>query len=127
MAQLRHYMSKQAEVLIKGKQQTEGTLHSLRRQVDALGELVTSTYVDPTSLSPSGSQLESLFAEDSQLGQSQSFLLHLWSHGVNRRLVFLCVSVGLKSCQDVAHVLRKNNTRYTEFSEGIKLIYLEDR
>ncbi|XP_021566921.1 centriolin [Carlito syrichta] len=70
-AQLRHSMSKQAEVLIKGKQQTEGTLHSLRRQVDALGELVTSTSVDSTS-SPSLSQLESSLAEDSQPGQSRS-------------------------------------------------------
>ncbi|XP_012519868.1 PREDICTED: centriolin [Propithecus coquereli] len=66
-AQLRHCMSKQAEVLSKGKRQTEGTLHSLRRQVDALGELVTSTSVDST-LSPS---LESSLAEDSQLGQNQ--------------------------------------------------------
>ncbi|XP_026568397.1 centriolin [Pseudonaja textilis] len=40
-AQLRQCMSKQAEALIKGKQQTEGTLHSLRRQVDALDELVS--------------------------------------------------------------------------------------
>ncbi|KAM6169652.1 centriolin isoform 2-T2 [Rhynchocyon petersi] len=72
-AQLRHCMSKQAEVLIKGKRQTEGTLHSLRRQVDALGELVTSTSVDSTSLSyPNLSQLEFSLAEDSQLGQSQS-------------------------------------------------------
>ncbi|XP_066112439.1 centriolin isoform X1 [Saccopteryx bilineata] len=70
-AQLRRCMSKQAEVLIKGKQQTEGTLHSLKRQVDALGELVTSTSVDST-LSPSLSQLESSFAEDCQLGPSQS-------------------------------------------------------
>ncbi|XP_037654261.1 centriolin isoform X3 [Choloepus didactylus] len=71
-AQLRQCMSKQAEVLIKGKQQTEGTLHSLRRQVDALGELVTSTSVNSTSLSPSVSQMESSLVEDSQLGQSQS-------------------------------------------------------
>ncbi|KAM9082454.1 centriolin isoform 4-T5 [Megaptera novaeangliae] len=70
-AQLRHCMSKQAEVLSKGKRQTEGTLHSLRRQVDALGELVTSTSVDSTS-SPSLSQLESSLAEDSHLGPSQS-------------------------------------------------------
>uniref|UniRef100_A0A8C8YKT4 Centriolin n=1 Tax=Prolemur simus TaxID=1328070 RepID=A0A8C8YKT4_PROSS len=66
-AQLRHCMSKQAEVLSKGKRQTEGTLHSLRRQVDALGELVTSTSVDST-LSPS---LDSSLAEDSQLGQNR--------------------------------------------------------
>ncbi|XP_074251357.1 centriolin isoform X2 [Saimiri boliviensis] len=70
MAQLRHCMSKQAEVLIKGKRQTEGTLHSLRRQVDALGELVTSTSADSTS-SPSLSQLDSSLTEDSQLGQNQ--------------------------------------------------------
>ncbi|XP_010601244.1 centriolin [Fukomys damarensis] len=70
-AQLRHCMSKQAEVLIKGKRQTEGTLHSLRRQVDALGELVTSTSLDSAS-SPSLSQLESSLGEDSQLGPSQS-------------------------------------------------------
>ncbi|XP_032107360.1 centriolin isoform X2 [Sapajus apella] len=70
MAQLRHCMSKQAEVLIKGKRQTEGTLHSLRRQVDALGELVTSTSADSAS-SPSLSQLESSLTEDSQLGQNQ--------------------------------------------------------
>nr|XP_024108625.2 centriolin isoform X8 [Pongo abelii] len=69
-AQLRHSMSKQAEVLIKGKRQTEGTLHSLRRQVDALGELVTSTSADSASL-PSLSQLESSLTEDSQLGQNQ--------------------------------------------------------
>uniref|UniRef100_A0A8D2D7G2 Centriolin n=1 Tax=Sciurus vulgaris TaxID=55149 RepID=A0A8D2D7G2_SCIVU len=67
-AQLRRCMSKQAEVLIKGKQQTEGTLHSLRRQVDALGELVTSTSADSAS---SLSHLESSFAEDCPLGQSQ--------------------------------------------------------
>ncbi|XP_070286922.1 centriolin isoform X3 [Myotis yumanensis] len=72
-AQLRRCMSKQAEVLIKGKQQTEGTLHSLRRQVDALGELVTSTSADSiSSPSPSPSQLEFSFAEDCQLGPSQS-------------------------------------------------------
>uniref|UniRef100_A0A8I5TQ34 Centriolin n=1 Tax=Pongo abelii TaxID=9601 RepID=A0A8I5TQ34_PONAB len=70
MAQLRHSMSKQAEVLIKGKRQTEGPLHSLRRQVDALGELVTSTSADSASL-PSRSQLESSLTEDSQLGQNQ--------------------------------------------------------
>ncbi|PNJ72365.1 CNTRL isoform 6 [Pongo abelii] len=69
-AQLRHSMSKQAEVLIKGKRQTEGPLHSLRRQVDALGELVTSTSADSASL-PSRSQLESSLTEDSQLGQNQ--------------------------------------------------------
>ncbi|NXT57302.1 CNTRL protein, partial [Pluvianellus socialis] len=42
-AQLRQCMSKRAEVLIRGKRQTEGTLHSLKRQVDALDDLVSST------------------------------------------------------------------------------------
>ncbi|KAG8518835.1 Centriolin [Galemys pyrenaicus] len=71
VAQLRHCMSKQAEVLSKGKRQTEGTLHSLRRQVDALGELVTSPSVDSLS-SASLSQLDSSsFAEDSHLRPTQ--------------------------------------------------------
>nr|CAI9694979.1 unnamed protein product [Rangifer tarandus platyrhynchus] len=64
-------MSKQAEVLSKQKWQTEGMLHSMRRQVDALGELVSSTSVDSTS-SATPSQLESSLAEDSRLGPSQS-------------------------------------------------------
>ncbi|KAM4664596.1 centriolin [Discoglossus pictus] len=45
-AQLHHSMSKQADVLIRGRQQTEGSLHSLKRQVDALDELVSSTSAD---------------------------------------------------------------------------------
>ncbi|XP_037351214.1 centriolin isoform X2 [Talpa occidentalis] len=70
-AQLRHCMSKQAEVLSKGKRQTEGTLHSLRRQVDALGELVTSPSADSLS-STSLSQLDSSsLAEDSHLRPAQ--------------------------------------------------------
>ncbi|XP_007646619.1 centriolin isoform X4 [Cricetulus griseus] len=77
-AQLRHCMSKQAEVLIKGKRQTEGTLHSLRRQVDALGELVTSSSVDSTS-PPSLSHLDSSLVEDSQIGQSREKKLQLKS------------------------------------------------
>uniref|UniRef100_A0A7M4ET31 Centriolin n=1 Tax=Crocodylus porosus TaxID=8502 RepID=A0A7M4ET31_CROPO len=54
-AQLRHCMSKQVEVLIKGKQQTEGTLHSLKRQVDALDKLVCSASSDSLLLSQSSS------------------------------------------------------------------------
>ncbi|XP_060056053.1 centriolin isoform X2 [Erinaceus europaeus] len=73
-AQLRHCMSKQAEVLIKGKRQTEGTLHSLKRQVDALGELVTSTSVDTSSSSTSFSQLDCSFVEGSHLGRIQERL-----------------------------------------------------
>ncbi|KFQ34661.1 Centriolin, partial [Merops nubicus] len=45
-ARLRQCMSKQVEVLMRGKQQTEGTLHSLKRQVDALDDLVSSTSSD---------------------------------------------------------------------------------
>uniref|UniRef100_A0A8C3FSV3 Centriolin n=1 Tax=Chrysemys picta bellii TaxID=8478 RepID=A0A8C3FSV3_CHRPI len=52
-AQLRQCMSKQVEVLIKGKRQTEGTLHSLKRQVDALDELVSSTATESLFLSQS--------------------------------------------------------------------------
>ncbi|XP_009987439.1 PREDICTED: centriolin, partial [Tauraco erythrolophus] len=53
--QLRQCMSKQAEVLIRGKQQTEGTLHSLERQVDALDDLVSSTSSDSLLLAQSSS------------------------------------------------------------------------
>ncbi|KAK4811457.1 hypothetical protein QYF61_006391 [Mycteria americana] len=54
-AQLRQCMSKQVEVLIRGKQQTEGTLHSLKRQVDALDDLVSSTSSDSQFLAQSSS------------------------------------------------------------------------
>ncbi|KAM9062793.1 centriolin isoform 4-T4 [Sarcophilus harrisii] len=70
-AQLRCSMSKQAEALMKGKQQTEGTLHSLKRQVDALDELVTSTTTDSMFLAPSLSQLEVSLLEDSHLTRNQ--------------------------------------------------------
>nr|XP_009679355.1 PREDICTED: centriolin isoform X2 [Struthio camelus australis] len=56
-AQLRQCMSKQVEVLIRGKQQTEGTLHSLKRQVDALDDLVSSTSSDSLFLAQSSSSL----------------------------------------------------------------------
>ncbi|KAM8995588.1 centriolin isoform 1-T2 [Ara ararauna] len=62
-ARLRQCMSKQVEVLIRGKQQTEGTLHSLKRQVDALDDLVSSTASD--SLFP---------AESSSLGPPRDAL-----------------------------------------------------
>ncbi|XP_074067789.1 centriolin isoform X2 [Macrotis lagotis] len=70
-AQLRCSMSKQAEALMKGKQQTEGTLHSLKRQVDALDELVTNTTADSMFLTPSMSQLEVSLLEDSHLTRNQ--------------------------------------------------------
>ncbi|KAJ6652858.1 hypothetical protein lerEdw1_010576 [Lerista edwardsae] len=50
-ARLRQCMSRQVETLIQGKRQTEGTLSSLKRQVEALGELVSSSSGD--SLFPS--------------------------------------------------------------------------
>ncbi|XP_025918156.1 centriolin isoform X5 [Apteryx rowi] len=56
-AQLRQCMSKQVEVLIRGKRQTEGTLHSLKRQVDALDDLVSSTSSDSLFLAQSSSSL----------------------------------------------------------------------
>ncbi|KFZ62795.1 Centriolin, partial [Podiceps cristatus] len=54
-AQLRQCMSKQVEVLIRGKQQTEGTLHSLQRQVDALDDLVSSASSESLFLAQSSS------------------------------------------------------------------------
>ncbi|XP_042734875.1 centriolin isoform X2 [Lagopus leucura] len=59
-AQLWHCMSKQVDVLIRGKQQTQGTLHSLKRQVDALDDLVSSTSSDSLFLAESSSGLLSL-------------------------------------------------------------------
>uniref|UniRef100_A0A8C3LSH4 Centriolin n=1 Tax=Chrysolophus pictus TaxID=9089 RepID=A0A8C3LSH4_CHRPC len=56
-AQLWHCMSKQVDVLIRGKQQTQGTLHSLKRQVDALDDLVSSTSSDSLFLAESSSLL----------------------------------------------------------------------
>ncbi|XP_063792051.1 centriolin isoform X2 [Pseudophryne corroboree] len=45
-AELHHRMSKQADVLSRGRRQTEGCLHSLRRRVDALDELVSNVSSD---------------------------------------------------------------------------------
>ncbi|NXN25304.1 CNTRL protein, partial [Nycticryphes semicollaris] len=54
-AQLRQCLSKQVEVLFRGKQQTEGTLHSLQRQLDALDDLVSSNSSDSLFLTQSSS------------------------------------------------------------------------
>ncbi|OPJ67638.1 centriolin isoform B [Patagioenas fasciata monilis] len=55
-AQLRQVMSKQVDVLLRGKRQTQGSLHSLQRRLDALDELVSSASshspVLPQSSSP---------------------------------------------------------------------------
>ncbi|NXM21071.1 CNTRL protein, partial [Ploceus nigricollis] len=45
-AQLRHCLAKQAEVLLQGKRQTAGSLHSLQRQLQVLDDLVNSTASD---------------------------------------------------------------------------------
>ncbi|XP_053940314.1 centriolin isoform X2 [Cuculus canorus] len=72
--QLRHCLSKQVEVLIRGKRQTEGTLHSLQRQVDALDDLVSSTSSESQFLSSSCS-LPSLH-EALHLTKPQAALVH---------------------------------------------------
>ncbi|OWK61378.1 Centriolin [Lonchura striata] len=58
-AQLRRCLAKQAEVLLQGKQQTAGSLHSLQCQLQVLDELVNSTASDPFFL-PSSPSLGSL-------------------------------------------------------------------
>ncbi|KAM7033702.1 centriolin isoform 3-T3 [Acridotheres tristis] len=58
-AQLRCCLAKQAEVLLQGKQQTAGSLHSLQRQLQVLDDLVSSTASDSFFL-PSSPSLGSL-------------------------------------------------------------------
>ncbi|NXU14454.1 CNTRL protein, partial [Pardalotus punctatus] len=58
-AQLRRCLAKQAEVLIRGKRQTAGSLRSLQRQLQALDDLVSSTASDSLFL-PSSPSLGSL-------------------------------------------------------------------
>ncbi|NWX29319.1 CNTRL protein, partial [Notiomystis cincta] len=60
-AQLRRCLAKQAEVLLRGKQQTAGSLHSLQRQLQVLDDLVSSTASDSLFLpsSPSPGSLQS--------------------------------------------------------------------
>uniref|UniRef100_A0A8D2MYU6 Centriolin n=1 Tax=Zonotrichia albicollis TaxID=44394 RepID=A0A8D2MYU6_ZONAL len=71
-AQLRRCMAKQAEVLLQGKRQTAGSLHSLQRQLQVLDELVNSTASDSSCLasSPSLGSLHSL-TKDYHLGQER--------------------------------------------------------
>ncbi|XP_014798549.1 PREDICTED: centriolin [Calidris pugnax] len=54
-AELRQCLSKQVEVLFRGRQQTEGTLQSLQRQLDALDDLVSSTSSDSLIFTQSSS------------------------------------------------------------------------
>nr|XP_030142750.3 centriolin isoform X2 [Taeniopygia guttata] len=55
-AQLRRCLAKQAEVLLQGKRQTAGSLHSLQCQLQVLDELVNSTASDSFFLPSSPSQ-----------------------------------------------------------------------
>ncbi|NXQ61368.1 CNTRL protein, partial [Anthoscopus minutus] len=58
-AQLRRCLAKQAEVLLQGKRQTAGSLHSLQRQLQVLDDLVSSPAADSFFL-PSSPSLGSL-------------------------------------------------------------------
>lgn len=58
-AQLRRCLAKQAEVLLRGKRQTAGSLHSLQRQLQVLDDLVSSTASESLFL-PSSPSLGSL-------------------------------------------------------------------
>ncbi|KAJ7398993.1 hypothetical protein BTVI_119499 [Pitangus sulphuratus] len=55
MAQLWQSLAQQAEVLLQGKQQTAGSLHSLQRQLDELHELLSSSTSDSLLLAKSSS------------------------------------------------------------------------
>ncbi|NXL99826.1 CNTRL protein, partial [Tyrannus savana] len=54
-AQLWQSLAQQAEVLLRGKQQTAGSLHSLQRQLDELHELLSSSTSDSLLLAKSSS------------------------------------------------------------------------
>ncbi|XP_064891581.1 centriolin isoform X7 [Columba livia] len=58
-AQLRQVMSKQVDVLLRGKRQTQGSLHSLQRRLDVLDQLVSSASSGSPVL-PQSSSLVSL-------------------------------------------------------------------
>ncbi|XP_030063428.1 centriolin isoform X2 [Microcaecilia unicolor] len=72
-AQLRQRMSKQAAVLSKGKQQTEGSLQSLKKQVDALDELVSNTTGESIYSFQNSTRLSSSSWEDTEPLPSQIF------------------------------------------------------
>ncbi|NXM26870.1 CNTRL protein, partial [Oxyruncus cristatus] len=54
-AQLWQSLAQQAEVLLRGKQQTAGSLHSLQRQLDELHDLLSSSASDSLLLAKSSS------------------------------------------------------------------------
>ncbi|XP_017601121.1 PREDICTED: centriolin isoform X2 [Corvus brachyrhynchos] len=91
-AQLRRCLAKQAEVLLWGKRQTAGSLHSLQRQLQVLDDLVSSTASDSLFLpsSPSLASLHSaLNVTKAQVPSSPgsvlgSPMLHSSSQGISR-------------------------------------------
>ncbi|KAM4760757.1 centriolin isoform 3-T5 [Cyanocitta cristata] len=91
-AQLRRCLAKQAEVLLRGKRQTAGSLHSLQRQLQVLDNLVSSTASDSLFLpsSPSLASLHSaLNVTEAQVPSSPgsvlgSPMLHSSSQGISR-------------------------------------------
>ncbi|XP_041428317.1 centriolin isoform X2 [Xenopus laevis] len=70
-AQLHQRMSKQADALSRAKQHTEGTLHNLRKQVDALDELVSNTSAESWLHSQNLSGINLSFHEHSHSPPSQ--------------------------------------------------------
>uniref|UniRef100_A0A8C3P1I5 Centriolin n=1 Tax=Cyanoderma ruficeps TaxID=181631 RepID=A0A8C3P1I5_9PASS len=91
-AQLRRCLAQQAEVLLWGKRQTAGSLHSLQRQLQVLDDLVSGAATDSLFLpsSPSlGSLHGSLNVTKAQVPSRPgsvlgSPVLHSSSHGISR-------------------------------------------
>ncbi|XP_018420154.1 PREDICTED: centriolin [Nanorana parkeri] len=65
-AQLHQQMCKQADVLSRGRQQTEGSLFSLRRQVNALDELVSNISADSSFHSQNSSSATPFLSEETR-------------------------------------------------------------
>ncbi|XP_023794115.1 centriolin isoform X2 [Cyanistes caeruleus] len=91
-AQLRRCLAKQADVLLQGKRQTAGSLHSLQCQLQVLDDLVSSPASDSLFL-PSSPSLESLHSAlnitKAQVPSSPgstlgSAVLHSSSQGISR-------------------------------------------
>ncbi|XP_053328761.1 centriolin isoform X2 [Spea bombifrons] len=73
-AQLHQRMSKQADVLSQGRQQTEGSLISLKKQVDALDELVSNGSTDSPFHSHNSSGAAAAFHDYAPNPPSQRYL-----------------------------------------------------
>ncbi|KAM5145706.1 centriolin [Mantella aurantiaca] len=65
-AQLHQQIFKQADVLNKGRQQTEGSLHNLRRQVNALDDLVNNVSTDSSFHSQNSFGATQLLSEETR-------------------------------------------------------------